>query len=148
MAFEDFEKKEAWLNRAFELRKERPSLDEEWRELQRLRDAATDISSKISGTKGGSGNSTENKYIRYAAASEEYYKQLSGERSRYYQIRAEIKAAIAELPNGAERAVLYARFIRFKKLSDIAKITHYSISHVKRLKQRGIEHICIKDDTK
>ena len=147
MTFEDFEKKEAWLNRAFELRKERPSLDAEWRELQRLRDACTDTSVKIGGTKVGSGNSTENKYIRYAAASDDDFKQLSADRNRYYQIRAEIKAAISALPNGAERAVLYARFIRFKKLSEIAKMTHYSISHVKRLKQRGIAHICIKDDT-
>lgn len=148
MTFEEFEKKEAWLNRAYEMRRERPSLNEEWRELQRLRDACTDTSVKYGGkgTKTRS-NFTETKYVRFADASDSYYRQLKADRDRYLKAKEEIKQAINALPVASERAVLTARFIRFKSLSDIAKITHYSISHVKRLKRRGIEHICIKDDT-
>ena len=144
-----FEEKEAWLNRAFEMRRERPSLNEEWKELQRLRDACTDTSVKY-GDKGGkaNGNSTEAKYVRFADASDAYYRQLKADRERYLKAKAEIKQVINELPVAAERAVLTARFIRFKKLSEIARMTHYSISHVKYLKRRGIEHICIKDNTK
>lgn len=143
-----FKEKEAWLNRAFEFLKERPFLNEEWREMQRLRDICTDTSAKLTGSgKGNADNSTEIKYVKYADASDRYYKQLAADRNRYLKAKAEIKEAINGLPIPQERAVLLARFIRFKKLSEIAKQTHYSISHVKRLKQRGIAHICIKDDT-
>ena len=143
-----YKEKEAWLNRAYELRKERPALIEEWKELQRLRDICTDTSVKLSGSGGrSSGNATETKYVRLADASEAYYQQVRAERERYLSVKAEIRKAINALPVAAERAVLTARFLRFKKISEIARITHYSISHVKLLKRRGIEHICIKNNT-
>lgn len=144
-----FDEKEAWLNRAFELSKEWPYLREEREEVRRLRERCTDTSVSIDGGSGSaSGNTTENKIVSYIAVSLRYGKTLEQQANIYLATKAEIRRAINTLKNPAERAVLSGRFLRFKKLPEIAKKLHYSVSQVKRLKKAGIEKIIIKDATK
>lgn len=144
-----FEEKEAWLNRAFELSKEWPYLREEREEVRRLRERCTDTSVSIDGGSGSaSSNTTENKIVSYVAVSLRYGKTLEQQANIYLATKAEIRRAINTLKNPAERAVLSGRFLRFKKLPEIAKKLHYSVSQVKRLKKAGIEKIIIKDATK
>lgn len=142
-----FEEKEKWLNRAFELSKEWPYLKEEYDEVRRLHDRCTDISANTEPGLGSGGNSTENKYIQYVSASRSYGKSLQMQTEIFIATKGEISRAIRTLKNPAERAVLSGRFLRFKRLPEIAKKLHYSLSQVKRLKKQGIEKIIIKEDT-
>ncbi|MBR1382775.1 MAG: hypothetical protein IJ555_03050 [Ruminococcus sp.] len=137
-----FEQKEVWLNRAFKLHREQPSLKEELDEVRRRYDECTDISNFGSGK-----TPTEEKYVGFANATDSYDKAVRDEYEHFRAVKAEIAEAIKELPDSAERAVLRARFLRFKTLKNIAKQTNYSLSYVKKLKRRGIEHIRIKEDT-
>ena len=136
------EEKKVWLNRAFQLSKNQSNLDAELEEVQHYRDKCTDISVKSGdGASRSSGNSTENNFINYAAASAAYEQSVRADKEEYYLVKNEIKCAIDALQDPMIRAVLTARYLNFKKISEIAKDQCYSKRQIERFLDIGIDSI-------
>lgn len=135
------EEKRMWLNRAFVLKKNLSNLEDEQKEVQAYWERCTDISVKqIEGSKGGSGNNIENKYVNYASASAAYERSVRADIDNYYEVKAEIKGVIDKLEDPLERAVLTARFLNFKSIKFIAVQQRYHESYIKLKLRDGIEH--------
>ena len=135
------EEKRKWLNRAFEMSKNQPNLDDELKELQSYWERCTDISVKQSeGSRGSSGNGVERSFVNYASASVEYERSVRADIENYYKVKNEIKGVIDKIANPLEKAVLTARFLNYKSIKVIAQQLNYQESYIKEKLQIGIDH--------
>lgn len=80
---------------------------------------ASSMSEKVSGTKEAD---LADKYIKL----EKYFDRVIGEWDKLIDMRIEAKAMIAMMPNEAQQAVLYARYINCGRWEDIATEMGYS----------------------
>lgn len=80
---------------------------------------ASNLSEKISGTRE---SDLSDKYIKL----EKYFDKVIGEWDKLIDMRIEAKAMIAMMPNEAQQAVLYARYINCGRWEDIATEMGYS----------------------
>lgn len=134
------EEKKNWLNRAFMLSKNQSNLDAELEEVQHYRDRCTDISVKFGdGASKSGGNSVEANLINYATASAAYERSVRADREEYYRIKGEIKKVIDEIEDPMIRAVLTARYLNFRKTSEIARDQHYSKRQIERFLDIGAD---------
>lgn len=80
---------------------------------------ASSLSEHVSGSKN---SDTADKYIRL----EKYMEKVNAEWDKLIDMRNAAKALIHAMPNPAQQAVLYARYINGQRWEDIAIDMHYS----------------------
>ncbi|MCC8160103.1 MAG: DUF1492 domain-containing protein [Oscillospiraceae bacterium] len=116
-----------WLLRA-------RNIDAEIRELRKGRERAlTEATSAAVNADGervqtSNGNTTEKKFINYAAYSEAIDKRID----ELYAVKREILTVISEVDDAALRTLLIAKYINGKTWEKIAENMCYSEYHVKR----------------
>ncbi len=84
---------------------------------------------------------------------ERWEKRIIAEIDRLVDLREEIEAVIADVPNAVQRELLERRYIQLQSLEKIAVEMNYSYVHVKRIHGRALQQIRIpkrivlKEDT-
>lgn len=125
-----------WLNRGFKLNKEIEQLLEA---KQKALDLACNVVPNSNGEKikGSTGNSTENKMIRYA----DYSKQLTDKINCLLEINKEIVETISKVDDTTLRCILTARYINFKTWEAISNDLNIDLRWIYRLHNRALSAI-------
>lgn len=125
-----------WLNRGYKLDTEiNVLLDEQSKALQR----ATGTAAAVTGDKVQTSkrNTTEDKFIAYAAYSELIDKRID----ELYEIKAEIMQAINAVDNTVLRTLLTLRYIRFFTWEQIAEEMEITFQWAHILHKRALKCI-------
>lgn len=125
-----------WLSRAM-------NTEHEIRQLTAERDAAfikaTSSAYAMSNDKVQTSkhNISEEKFVSYALYSELLDKRIDD----LYKIKTEIMQVINSVDDSLLRAVLIARYIRFKPWEEITNEMNYTYRHIMRLHVRALEAV-------
>ena len=115
-----------WLNRGYRINEEINELIKE--QKQALLQATSTALCGGEGEKvqSSNGNTTEMRFVNYAAYSETIDKRID----ELYSIKNEILAAINEVEDNTLRRLLILRYIKFYTWEEIAEKMNYSYVHV------------------
>lgn len=120
-------------------------VDSKIEQLLRLQELAKKITSVVNGVPAANANSKLEKAV---ADVQEQSIHLSDEISLMLKTRAEIVAAIAQIPNPTERAVLEYRYLAFKTWRAIARSMNISVQHVFRIHRDALKNFSATHETK
>ena len=125
-----------WLNRAYGIDSE---INELLREQKKSFAHAVNATSSMGNekTQVSKGNTSEKKFVEYAAYSERIDRRID----ELYVVKQEILSAINKLDDSRLRTLLIARYINFRTWDDIAYNMNYSRMHVYRLHGLALQKI-------
>ena len=126
-----------WLNRGYRINEEINELVKE--QKQALLQATSTALSGGEGEKvqSSNGNTTERRFVNYAAYSETIDKRID----ELYSIKNEILTAINSVDDNTLRELLILRYVKFYKWEEIAEKMNYSKRRVYDFHGRALKYI-------
>ncbi len=116
-------------------------IDSEVRELSRLRERMTSLSSPGFGEKVSSGNAGDASYTRTVEKIIALESKIDSEIDELVSVQAEIREVINKVPNKDERLLLRLRYVEYLKWDKIAKKMNFSETQVHRKHRNALKKI-------
>ena len=111
------------------------------RQKERLRDAVTNITQRLTGMPGGGDG--HDRMMAYVAQLDELEEKYAGLITRQTEARLKVEQALAELPEQQER-VLRLRYIDGLSWRKIGRRMHYSESHLRKISAAAMRRLEIE----
>lgn len=142
------QEKKKWLSQAYIIERHIETLTNENTKLERLMAQCQKctVNYDNDGSQSGShSNSTENAFINYISAVEEYRNELNAEIDKLIDTKKKIKQVVENVTNENAREILYKRFVGCLDFNTIQLQMHYSRSRIYELFDIGLSEIEIVD---
>lgn len=124
-----------WLNRGYRINEEIDELIKE--QKQALLQATSTALGGGEKVQSSNGNTTERRFVNYAAYSETIDKRID----ELYAVKNEILTAINSVDDNTLRELLVLRYIKFYTWEEIAEKMNYSMRRVYDFHGRALKHI-------
>ncbi len=120
-------------------------IDSELRELSRLRERMTSLSSPGFGEKVSAGNAGDASYTRTVEKIIALESKIDSEIDELVSVQAEIREVINKVPNKDERLLLRLRYVEYLKWDKIAKKMNFSARRAIQIHTKALLHIEISE---
>ena len=129
-----------FLMQGWRIEQEISSLEEEWRAAWERAVRTVKVSSDIS-VQESRKTPADEKFAVYA----DYTREISEKVKELIRVKREIIEAISKVENGTYRAILYERYIRYKKWERIATEMNYDYRHICRLHGKALLEVKVPE---
>ncbi len=116
-------------------------IDSEVRELSRLRERMTSLSSPGFGEKVSSGNAGDASYTRTVEKIIALESKIDSEIDELVSVQAEIREVIGKVQDRDERLLLRLRYVEYLKWAQISARMNFSIKQCRRIHSKALINI-------
>lgn len=118
--------------------------DSKLEQIARLQSLATRTTTVIQSTPCGSGATLSSRIEQAIMAIEGQGDQLAAEIKHFMEVRHEVSAAIAQVPDPTERRILEYRYLAFLSWKEISHSMKVGLRYVYKLHERAIKNFSIQ----